>query len=132
MNEMAALARTKAEAMTAAVVCDSRWRLDDELMCQVFGFTMYGYVFGFSRNVCFMELEDIQRLALDRLTSLGIGAGYAEGLIQAASDEFAQEDNDSLQNQLIGIGFSHFGSDDLTELAESVFRNTDQIRESIG
>ena len=128
MSDMAAMAKSKAETLTAAVTSDGRWRLEDELMCQVFSFTMYGYIFGVARLVCFMDVEDIQQLATDQLTGLGIGPKYAEGMMQAAYNEFTQEGNTSLHNQLIGIGHSHFASEDLTELVESVFQNTQQIR----
>lgn len=45
MNNMRQLAEQKAIAFTQAVTSDPRWELEDELMCQVFGFTLYGYVF---------------------------------------------------------------------------------------
>ena len=131
MKDMAALAKAKAESLTAAVTNDPRWRLEDELMCQVFGFTMYGFLFGVGRALCFMDVEDIQKLAADQLTGLGVGPRYAEGMMQAAHDEFMQDGNTSLHNQLVEIGHSHMASEDLTDLAASVFQNTDAIRESI-
>ncbi|QDT64674.1 hypothetical protein [Calycomorphotria hydatis] len=132
MSDIAELAKSKAEALTTAVTSDSRWQLENELMCQVFGFTMYGYVFGVGRIVCFMDVEDIQNLAADQLSGLGIGPKYAEGMMQAAHNEFMQEGNTSLHNQLIGIGHSHVASEDLTELVDSIFQNTEQINQSIG
>jgi hypothetical protein len=54
---MKQLAQDKAEEFTSAVTSDSRWRLEDELMCQVFGFTLYGYVFGVGRVICFMDVQ---------------------------------------------------------------------------
>ena len=132
MSDMAALAKSKAEALTKAVTTDSRWQLEDELMCQVFGFTMFGFVLGVARAVCFTDVEGILKLTVDQLTGLGIGPKYAEGMMQAAYNEFLQEGNTSLHNQLVGVGHSHFASDDLTELVESVFQNTQQIRESTG
>lgn len=131
MTDLAELAKSKAEALTTIVTNDPRWQLEDELMCQVFGFTMYGYVFGVGRIHCFMDVEDIHKLAADQLTGLGIGPNYAEGMMQAASNEFMQEGNTSLHNRLIGVGHSHIGSDDLTELANSIFQNTEQIRQTM-
>ena len=128
MSEMAMLAKSKAEALTNAVTADNRWNLEDELMCQVFGFTMYGYVFGVARLMCFMNIEDIQKLATDQLTGLGLGPKYAEGMMQAAYNEFIQEENTSWINKLIGVGHSHFASEDLAILVESVFQNTQQLR----
>ncbi len=132
MSDMPELAKSKAEALTTAITSDSRWQLEDELMCQVFGFTMYGYVFGVGRLVCFMDVEDIQKLAADQLTGLGIGPKYAEGMMQAAHNEFMRDGNTSLHYQLIGIGHSHVASEGLTELVESIFQNTKQISKSIG
>lgn len=132
MSDMSALAKSKAEALTQAVTSDSRWVLEDELMCQVFGFTMYGYVFGVARIVCFMDVEDIQILTADQLTGLGIGPKYAKGMMRAAHNEFIQEGNTSLHNQLIGIGHSHFATEDVTELVDSIFQNTVHIRKLNG
>lgn len=130
MRDMAALAKSKLEALTSAVTSDSRWRLEDELMFQVFGFTMYGYLFGVARIACFMDVEDIQRLATAQLTGLGVGPKYAEGMIQHAHKEFVQEGNTSLHKRLIGIGHSHFACENVTELVEAIFTNTQGIRES--
>jgi hypothetical protein len=124
MHNLTALAKTKAEALTSAVTSDRRWQFEDELMCQVFGFTMYGYVFGVGRLVCFMEVEQIQQLATDQLTGLGIAKNYAVGMMQAAHEEFTEEGNTSFYNQLIEVGHSHFGSEDLTALVDSIFQNT--------
>ena len=121
----------KAEALTTAVVSDERWKLEDELMCQVFGFTLFGYVFGYGRTVCFMEVDEIQQLAASQLSGLGIGPKYAEGMMQAAFEEFRTENNQSLHSQLIGVGHSHFASDDPSILVESIFQNTEQIRASM-
>lgn len=132
MSAMAELAKSKVEALTVAVTSDSRWQLEDELLCEVFGFTMYGYVFGVGRIVCFMDVEEIQKLAADQLSGLGIGRKYAEGMMQAAHNEMMQEGNTSLHNQLVGIGHSQIGSEDLSELVESVFHNSEQIRKSMG
>lgn len=128
MEDMKALAKTKAEALVLAVTSDSRWVLEDELLCQVFGFTMYGYVFGVGRVICFMDAEDIQRLAADQLIGLGVGPKYAEGMMEAAHQELMSEDEESLHAQLVGIGHSHFASEDIAELVDSIYHNTEQIR----
>ena len=128
MNNMEILAKTKAEALTQAITTDPRWDLQDELMCQVFGFTMFGYVFGVGRVTCFMDFEDIQKLASEQLIGLGIGSKYAEGMMQHAYQVFTDADDNSLHSQLVGIGYSHFASEETTELVESVFTNTEKIR----
>ncbi|MBG88507.1 MAG: hypothetical protein CMO80_16625 [Verrucomicrobiales bacterium] len=132
MSDLREKARSRVKALANAVKGDERWDLNDELMCQVFGFTMYGYAFGLGRIVCFMDVEDIQALATAQLSELGIGAKYASGMIAAAHVEFMTEGNESLHNRLIGIGHSHFISEDLTELIDSVFQNTEAIRKATG
>lgn len=124
-------AAEKAQALTAAVANDERWNLLDELMCQVFGFTLFGYVFGYGRIVCFMDVDEIQQLAANQLSALGVGQKYADGMMQAAFDEFRTENKQSLHSQLIGVGHSHFATDDTTVLVDSIFQSTEQIRASM-
>lgn len=124
MNNMKQLAKTKADLFTQHVTSDPRWKLEDEFMCQVFGFTMYGYVFGIGRVHCFMEVEEIHALVADQLAGLGIGRKYAEGLVQAAHQEFITENNQSWQNRLNGIGHSHALKEDMELLVDSIFSNT--------
>ena len=59
MADLKQLAKEKAEEFTRQVTSDQRWKLEGELLCQVFGFTLYGYVFGIGRVHCFMDVEDI-------------------------------------------------------------------------
>ena len=132
MSEMSVAAKEKAEALTRAVTEDDRWALEDELMCQVFGFTMFGYVFGYGRIVCIMEVEEIKALAANQLTGIGIGPKYAEGMMDHAFEELSQEGSQTIHAQLVGIGHSHFASEDITELVNSIFQNTEQIRSSMG
>ena len=128
LNNMTQLAEHKADAFTNAVTADRRWQLEDELMCQVFGFTLYGYLFGVGRLICFMDVEDIQVMAARKLAELGIGPNYAKGMTEHAHKEFMTEGNSSLHAKLVGIGHSHFGSETLRVLVDSVFENTEQIR----
>jgi hypothetical protein len=74
MNNMEQLANEKAEALRERVTSDSRWNLQNELICQVFGFTLYGYVFGIGRLICFMDVEVINEIATSKLTTLGFGS----------------------------------------------------------
>lgn len=129
MNKLEKVARSKANAFTLAVTSDPRWELEDELMCQVFGFTLYGYVFGVGRLIGLMDVEDIQQVAANQLVELGIGPDYAAGMMQHAHDEFTTEGNESLDAKLVGIGHSHFASEEIDELVEAVFLNTEQIRD---
>jgi hypothetical protein len=125
---MEALARRKAEMLTRLVSTDPRWDIQDEVMCQVFGFTMFGYVFGVGRIICFMDVGDIQSLASNQLIGLGVGPKYAQGMMESAHEIFTDEGNTTIHSQLIAVGHDHIGSEDLTELVDSVFLNTEQIR----
>jgi hypothetical protein len=128
MNNMIQFAQQKADEFTDAVTTDRRWQLEDELMCQVFGFTLYGYLFGVGRLICFMDVEEIQTMATGKLAELGIGPNYAKGMMEHAHEEFMTNGNTSLHAKLVGIGHSHFASDKSNALVESVFQNTEQIR----
>jgi hypothetical protein len=100
-------------------------------MCQVFGFTMYGFLFGVGRLTCFLDVEDIQNIAIDQLTKLGIGPGYATGMTQEAHRILTAKEDKSLHSQLISAGHSHFAAEDLKDLVNSVFANTEEIRKSM-
>jgi hypothetical protein len=117
-------AKAKSEEFIREVTSDSRWKLDDELMCQVLGFTLYGYVFGIGRVHCFMDVGDIHAIIIAQLTDLGAGRKYVEGLVQAAHHEFTTENNQSWQNRLIGVGHSHALKEDMNVLVDSIFSNT--------
>ena len=132
MNNMEQLARSKAAQFTSAVTSDPRWELEDELMCQVFGFTLYGYILGIGRLVCFMDLGPIQELAAGELSGLGVGPKYAAGMMEHAHEEFMQEGNTSLHSQLVNVGHSHMASESIEKLVESVFSNTNAIRQQKG
>jgi hypothetical protein len=116
--------KAKAEEFIRQVTSDPRWQLEDEMMCQVFGFTLYGYVFGIGRVHCFMDVEDIHALIVDQLAGIGIGRNYVEGLVQAAHQEFTTENNQSWENRLIGVGHSHALKENMKVLVDSVFSNT--------
>lgn len=123
-------AKDKAEEFTRPVTSDQRWQLEDEVMCQVFGFTLYGYRFGIGRVHCFMDVPDIHAINIDRLADLGIGRKYVEGLVQAAHQEFTTKNNRSWQNRLIGVGHSHALQEHVQVLADSVFSNTAAVRKA--
>lgn len=128
MKNLTQLAQQKADAFTDAVTSDPRWQLEDELMCQVFGFTLFGYLLGVGRTVCSMDVEDIQAMAAGKLIELGIGPDYANGMMEHACNEFMTEGNPSLHAELVGIGHSQFASDNIDDLVDSVFRNTEEIQ----
>jgi|GEM_PF-476561 len=118
------LAVEKAQEFTDKVSADSRWNLEDELMCQIFGFTMYGFIFGVGRIRCFMDVEEIKSLVGGQLTNLGVGAKYVEGMMDVAETEFSKEGNQSFYNRLMGIGHSHALEENMKILVDSVFENT--------
>ncbi len=131
MTDLKQHAKAKSTKFTVQVASDPRWRLEDELMCQVFGFTLYGYVFGIGRVHCFLDVEDIHAIVVDQLAGLGIGRKYVEGLVEAAHQEFVTENNQSWQNQLIGVGHSHALQEEMRLLIDSIFSNTAEIRKAM-
>ena len=130
MTDLKQHAKAKAEEFTRQVTSDPRWKLEDELMCQVFGFTLHGYVFGIGRIHCFMDVEDIHALIVDQLAGLSIGRKYAEGLVQVAYQEFTTENNQSWQNRLNGVGHSHALTEDMKVLVDSIFTNTAALQKT--
>jgi hypothetical protein len=127
VNDLERLTRQKAEAFRECVTSDKRWSLQNELMCQVFGFTLYGYVFGVGRLNCFMDIEVINEIAVSQLTTLGIGPQYAKGLVESALKALVNKNDESIYSQLVGIGHSYFTATGVTAMVDSIFANTAQL-----
>jgi len=125
---MKELFQNKVNQVAQSITHDPRWDIQNELMTQVFAFTLFGYALGVGRLTCFLDAEDIQIEVIGQLTSLGVGPNYAKGLIEHAFTLFTTEDKESYHSQLIGIGHSHFASETLKELKESIFKNTEQLK----
>lgn len=123
----------KANRLFSAITGDPRWDINDELLFQVAGFTFYGYCFGFGRLVCLMDADDIDAYVAGKLTGLGAGAKYVQGMIARARQDFVTgedaepADTDDPLSRLIGIGHSYFSADDFTPLVESVYENYDLL-----
>ena len=119
----------KANRLFSAITNDPRWDINDELLFQVAGFTFYGYCFGFGRLVCLMDADDIDAYAAGKLTGLGAGAKYVQGMIARARQDFVTDedaepvDTDDPLSRLIGIGPSYFSADDFSLLVESIYKN---------
>ena len=120
----------KIKKLIELTINDSRWNLNNETMFQVFGFTITGFSFGVGRNLYFMESDQIVNSVISKLTKLGAGEKYVRGLVDKAIDTFENETK-SFQSDLVGIGFSHFAKEDLTELKDSIFSNTNIIEQTI-
>jgi hypothetical protein len=123
------LLREKTSDLTIAVTSDPRWDLTDELMVQVFGFTLYGYVVGVGRILCILDMPDINSVVEQSLIGLGIGRQYAQGLVRNAQEVLLEESSESVHSQLIGIGHSHFRSESFDEVVNSVFNNTAALKQ---
>lgn len=121
--------REKISAFVDGVTNDPRWDLQNELMVEVLGFTLYGYTLGVGTTVFFLDVPDIQKAAAEELVKLGVGRKYAAGMMESAQEIFDSEDNESVHAQLIQVGYSHFGADDLSEMQDSIFENTESIQE---
>ena len=119
----------RANRLFSAITGDPRWDINDELLFQVAGFSFYGYCFGFGRLVCLMDADDIDAYVAGKLTGLGAGAKYVQGMIARARQDFITDedaepvDTDDPLSRLIGIGHSHFSADDFSPLVESVYEN---------
>lgn len=124
-------AAKNAEALTKAVTSDPRWNLQDELLCQVLGFTIFGYLMGYGRAFCFMDVDEIQALAAKQLTDLGVGGKYAEGMMDAALEALRAQDN-SLYAQLVDVGHNHWASSSETsEFVDNIYANTAAFHKSV-
>ena len=123
----------KANRLFSAITGDPRWDINDELLFQVSGFSFYGYCFGFGRLVCLMDANDIDAYVAGKLTGIGAGAKYVQGMIARARQDFVTgedaepADTDDPLSRLIGIGHAHFSADDFSPLVESVYENYDLL-----
>ncbi len=120
----------KLRSLITSITSDSRWNLEDELMIQVLGFTIYGYAFALGMLALFLDVEEINNAVIGNLVKLGVGAKYAQGLVEAAYSSFADENDDSVYSQLVNIGHSQFSSESLESLTESIFSNTEALRDA--
>jgi len=120
---MKELFNSKTQDFVEIMVNDKRWDLNNEMMFQVFGFTLFGFAAGVGRNLCFLGFEEIIDKVILELTKLGAGEKYVRGLIEEAQSTFENKIK-SYQSDLVGIGFFHFASENSNELKESVFSNT--------
>lgn len=125
---MKELFNSKIQDFIKITLNDERWDLSNEMMFQVFGYTLFGFSSGIGRNLYFMEFEEITDKVISELTELGAGENYVRGLVKKAQSTFENKTT-SYESDLVGIGFSHFASENLNELKESVFSNTILLRE---
>jgi len=125
---MEELLNTKIQKVISLTTNDKRWDLRNETMFQVFGLTLSGFSFGVGRNLCFLDAEEIAKSVASELTKLGAGENYVKGLVASAFKTFENETK-SFQSDLVGIGYSQSLSEDLNELKESIFSNTNIIEQ---
>ena len=120
----------KTNNLLKLITSDPRWNLQDELLIQVLGLTIYGYAFGLGRLALFMDVDEINEVIINQLTKLGVGEKYAQGLVDTALNSFTNDKDQSVHSQLVNIGHSHFGSEDLSVCVESIFNNTAALRQA--
>ncbi|PSK93259.1 hypothetical protein [Taibaiella chishuiensis] len=118
----------KAEQLFHTVVTDPRWDLQDETLFNVFGLTYYGYCFGVGRLLCFLDIETINGFVAGKLTGMGAGQKYVDGLVDYAYSTFTQP-AEGLYAQLVGIGHAHFSSEDRALLTNIIFENTARVKQ---
>lgn len=115
----------KIDNLFQQIIGDERWDLDSETLFVVTGMTFYGYCLG-QKMVFMVEQDDVNQAVVERLVSLGAGQKYSEGLVQAAKQTFFNNE-ETLYNQLVNIGHNYFMMDDLTELVDNIYLNTESI-----
>jgi hypothetical protein len=115
----------KIDVLLQQIVNDSRWDLDNETLFVVMGMTFYGYCLG-QKMIFMLEQEDVNQAVVERLVSLGAAQKYTKGLVEAAEQTFFKNE-ETLYNQLINIGHNYFMMDDLTELVDNIYLNTETI-----
>lgn len=115
----------KIDVLFQQIINDDRWDLDNETLFVVMGMTFYGYCLG-QKMIFMLEQEDVNQAVVERLVSLGAGQKYCEGLVQAAEQTFFKNE-ETLYNQLVNIGHNYFMMDDLTELVDNIYLNTETI-----
>ena len=80
-----------------------------------------------------MDADDIDAYAAGKLTGLGAGAKYVQGMIARARQDFVTDedaepvDTDDPLSRLIGIGHAYFSANDFSPLVESVYENYDLL-----
>ncbi|HAS6364174.1 TPA: hypothetical protein RQJ98_004468 [Vibrio vulnificus] len=94
-----------------AVISHEKWDLQNEVLCQVFGFMLYGRNFAYGRLVCFLDIEDIDLVTTESLENIGLGPSYVRGLVQHARDLFLEKSDMSLNSQLVNEGHSTVATD---------------------
>jgi len=115
----------KIDLLLQQIVNDSRWDLESETLFVVTGMTFYGYCLG-QKMIFMIEQEDVNQAVVERLVALGAGQKYCEGLVEAAEQTFFKNE-ETLYNQLVNIGHNYFMMDDLTELVDNIYLNTETI-----
>jgi hypothetical protein len=96
-------------------------------MVQVLGFSLYGYALGISRLILFMNANEINKIIVNELVDIGIGLKNVHGLVESAYDTFINEDV-SINSQLVDVGHSYFAIEDVSECLESIFENTNLLK----
>jgi hypothetical protein len=119
--------KNKADKAFNKIISDKRWNMKDELLFNVFGLTFYGYCFGLGRMIFLLDVEVINSYVEGKLVGLGAGKKYVKGMIEKAHSTFLKA-SDSYESQLVGVGHSHMGAKDLTQLTNSVFENAALLR----
>ena len=118
------LFQTRSDKLMNAIAIDSRWDENDENLYQVLGHTFYGYCFGFGREICIVDVPTIKEVVIQHLLSLGTDETQTRNLIESANKRLQSGENESLESQYLGIGHSHFATEDFNELIESIFSDT--------
>jgi len=112
------------------VVADPRWRNEaDDLGVSILGMILYGYALATGRMIMMLEVEDIDRSVLLAITgSVGSAEKWASGLVAEANRSSLDPSYHPGQCELVGVGHSYIGNEDLDAITDNIFANIRQVR----
>jgi hypothetical protein len=114
-----------------AVLADGRW-VQDDLSVSVLGMLLYGFALATGRIVMLLDMEDIDAAVLRCMTErVGAAAKWSAGLVEDANASAFDKAHHPGQHELIGIGHSYFGFEDVAALVDNVFANIQSVRHRV-
>jgi len=116
--------------LVEGVLDDPRWEDErDDLGVVVLGMLLYGFALATGRIVLFLDTEDIDAAVLTCLTErIGAAPKWSEGLVAEARASGVDEAHHPAHHELIGVGHSYFGYEDLAVVLDNVFANIESHR----
>ncbi len=116
--------------MARAVVSDPRWRVQgDAFGVSILGMILYGYALALGRAEPALPIEDIDAATYSSLKlRLGTQDAWTLGLVAEASRSAFDAAHHPANHQLVEVGYSYMGADDVAGLVDNVFANLEAFR----